>query len=281
VLLSKVVSELSDQDFTDAYSGSFAFSGKISKYNGSVRDSMTGDRRTVSVPACYSKPARNAVAYSGFTYLTGDVIEDYSGGTALKKHIILQPAYGLASVGSSAEILSGVGLTQLYAGLAWRKSQKEEHESSELFNLFNIYVSEPGVGARNSVVSLGNKYFRIQGIEESTGGFIILVSSELEDDAVQSVSYTPASGTYDPVTDTLASSSSFTLNAFVERFQTTYRYTNKSNEKFVPGDLIVTFSKADVASPKPGDIVTVNSVEFELVSAYDDSAGAWEAHLRV
>ena len=279
--ISDTVSFFATQKIYDAYSGLWVFDGHFDVYDNSVRDSLTGGRRTVTIIPGADIPARRVISYETDIFIIGDHINDYHKNEILKKYLVLHPADGLASVGTSAQMLSGSGATDVYVGRSWRKSQKEEAESSEMFNLFNFYVAQGESGERNSLILLSGRYYRIQGFEDTTGGFSILVASELGADAVKTVSYTPASGAYDPASDAKSVSDPFNISAFVERYQTSYRYNTPSSVKYESGDIIATFLKSDVADPETNDRVNISGLEYKLISAVDDLNGAWEAHLRV
>jgi len=278
VKLSGVTARFLRTPVYDAYTSAQVCKGQLEIYDFAVRDSLTGGRRTVTVPAATTVPARRVVTVHSTKYLVGDSIEDSRGTSVLKEHWVLHPVDDLASVGTSADIIAGTG-TQMYAALSWRKLQKEEEISSEFFNLYNLYVAKGEFADRDYVISLKGNYYRVASIEETTGGFQVFVCYELGVNALQPIVY-ESQISFDRVSEQYSFDTQ-NVQAFVERYQTTYRYLNKEDEKYRAGDVIVTVSKADVSTAKTGDRVTVGTFTYTVLAVYDDFQGAWELHCRL
>lgn len=265
---------------TDAYSGAFLFNGKVSTDDASVSDSATGGRRVLTISAGSALPSRRVVSCECGIFIAGGSSLDTCSGVPLKKRVILQPVDGLVNLLTTAEALSdSVGL-QIYSARVWRKQEKEQQVSSDLFNQYNFFVAASETGARNKLIKFDNIYYRVQNIEVTPAGIKSFVTSELEADVVTTVSYTPASGVYNPVTDTKAASASISIPMFLERYQTSYRYNTPSSVKFDAGDIMGTLRKTDVAAPETGDLVVSGTQAYSIISAVDDLQGSWEAHLR-
>jgi hypothetical protein len=266
---------------TDAYSGAALFNAQLDLYDASERDSMTGWRRSCSA-AAVTMSARRAVAIGGQVYLAGNRTPDFLGGVKIREHLLLHPADGLYSRGWAKAFLEDDedNLTDAYGALAIRKEVKEEGQSSQTFNLYNVYVATTETVYRDQLLLDANGvYFRVQNVERQTGGFKTLYVSELEAAPIFEVTYTPA-GAYDAATDTVTAGTQDAVQALYERYQTNYRYTRWAAEKFRNGDVVLTVNATDIAAPEPNDRFSVAGEGFRVLERQSDGHGCWELHLR-
>ena len=65
--------------FKDGYSGATLFKGRLMPFDDSTRDSLTVDRRLMSVPDAVTIPARRTLQAGSTTYIVGDGVEDLVG----------------------------------------------------------------------------------------------------------------------------------------------------------------------------------------------------------
>jgi len=204
------INYFSRQVFLDAYTGISLFTGHFDIYNGWLNDGVSSKRRAITISPTAVVPTRRCIKQDADVFIVGEVVPDYINNEIIKNHLICQASDGLMEVKTSAELLLGTAKTLVYFGKSWRKSWKDLAETAEIFNIYNLYIaiSEPTPDAGNIAV-VGNKLFRINSVEESTGGFTVLLASDLGADAIQTVLYSPMSGGYNPVSDTKLASAPF------------------------------------------------------------------------
>lgn len=268
-------------EVADAYTGDLLFYGQLAPYDQSVRDSVTGWRRSVSADVVV-EPSRGVVSVGGSSqiFISGRVIPDMFQGDTIRQHLLLHPADGLLSYGFAKDFISGAALTDAYAALSWLKAAKEEEVSSETFNIVNFYVSSAESLSRDAVILFNSLYYRVRSIEPATGGMQILVCYEMGTAVLTTVSYTALAGTYDLANDMPDTVAPISITAFCERYQSNYRYLGQAAVKFLPGDLVITVSVADVPTPIEGSALTVAADNFILLAFQSDGQDAWELHVR-
>lgn len=266
----------------DAYSNAYLFTAQMDQYDATERDSMTGFRRSCSAGAVVL-PARGVVSISSGVFLAGRTVKDYFQSSVIREHLLLHPSDGLFTKGAAKAFLEGysLGLTTFYGALALRKERKEEGESSQLFNLYNIYMAKVEACTRDQIVQSPNGgLFRVASVELQTGGYKTLFVAELEDGALLDVVYTPASGGYNPVTDTTVAGTAVLAPALLEKYQTNYRYMTAAAAKYLNGDMVLTLNTVNITTPAANDRVVANGVAYQVLEKQPDGSGCWELHIR-
>jgi len=277
---SDVAAFFDDSGVLDGYTGDSLFSGQMDLYGGAVRDSLTGFRRSVSADLIIES-TRGVVSIEDRLFLAGRIISDYFQGGLIRQHLILHPCDGLFEAAPAANFLNSGSLDDFYGAEALLKEDNERAESSQLFNVVNIYSSTTeGVPRDYLLKSSSGIYFRVQNVERTTGGFQALVCSELGSGVLQpAVSYA-ALGAYDTATDSSSMSDPILIPGFLERYQTNYRYLSGDAAGFESGDKVLTVSTSDVAAPQTGDEATIASVLYQVLGFQEDELGSWELHTR-
>ena len=277
--LSTVAASFDRQPVYDAYTEVFLCFGQPDLYDASVRDSGTGWRRSIS-SASLELPARGVLMLCDEPFLTGRVVHDYFGGSIIRSHLLLHPSDGLFSTASAATFLSAATPTSFYGSKAWRKELKEESESSQYFNLYDVYLAPTESVSRDWIVKdPDDTYYRVQNIEKMTGELNTLVCTELGSAAFCSVSYI-ARETYDATTDSSGAADPISITAFLERYQTNYRYMNRAAAKYEKGDKVLTVLVSDVATPQEEDTVELGTETYRVLELQPDGSDCWELHLR-
>lgn len=263
----------------DGYSNQELFICQMDVYDATERDSMTGFRRSCSA-GTVSLPTRRVVKIQDEYYIVGRKILDYFKDRKIREHLLLHPADGLFSHGTALKHITNTGLSTLYAAVALRKEGKEEGESSEFFAMYNIYMGNNEEIPRDHIVkSPDGHYYRVQAFEQQTGEYHSAYVSDLGKNALTTVIYTPA-GEYDVAADAHIAGTPVTLTAFVERYQTNYRYLTWSAAKFQNGDIVVTISATTVANPKTDARFLVRGRDYRMIEKQQDGFGCWELQLR-
>jgi len=261
----------------DAYTGVLITNGQLDVYDFAVRDSVTGGRRTITIPSDIANPPRRVVKILDNWFLVGDTIDDAIHEFVLKKHWILHPVDSLGEYGTPAQVIAAAGTTQAYVGVSWRKTQKEETVSANIYNLYNLYCSTTETPEQGHIVLVAGVYYRIAGIERTTGGFKVAIGYDIGSGALTQVTY--STRIYDRVLEQ-ETLTAVTVQAFVERYQTAYEYLHKEMPKFVAGDRVFTVSASDIPAATTGDYVDVGGTSYSILAVQDDGLGSWLLHGR-
>lgn len=281
VEFSDAASFFDTQPVLDAYTGATLFMGQPDLYDATVRDAETGWRRTLSA-ATVVFPARGCVQVGNDRFIAGRSVRDYFQGEVAREYVLLHPTDQLIYAAFPAEFLAG-GLVSVsfYAGLSWLKERKAESITSETSTIYDVYCSVSETSVREGVVlkTQDGNYLKVLGADLRSGGLMVLVAYELGVDALRPVSYT-AAGAYDPVADSSSASAPNLINAFVEDFQSNYRYRTSAATKYERADKVVTVRMSDLANPKPGDILEDQGEVFRVLERQADPSGCWELHVR-
>ena len=262
----------------DAYSDAALFTGQPDLYDASERDSEAGWRRTISASAI-TIPARRCVKFGTEIFVIGRTVKDYFDGGVIREHALLHPTDGLFSWGTPANFIAGTGTTSFYGGVSWLKERKQVALTSEVHSMYDVYCS-PTESVEHGMLVLDHegRYLRVAGLDIRTGGLAVLVTYDLGVAAVRQISYT-AAGAYDVVSDS-SSGSPILFDAVVEGFATNFNYVNNAAASFDRADKVVTIRQSDVASPKPGDTLIDQGLDYRVLEKLDDGNSCWELHVR-
>jgi len=265
----------------DGYAGTALFDGQMDLYDGGARDGVTSYRRSISA-AVVTRPARGVVLAGSDRYIIGREIKDYFDGEVIRSNLIIHPSDGLFTTGTAAQFLTtSVLLVSCYAAVSLNKEQKEESESSQYFNLVDVYCSTTETVPRGYLVKgPSGIYYRVQSFGMTTAGFQVLTCAELGAGVLlSSVSYV-GPGTYVPATDSSTTPAPITISGILERYQSNYRYLLNEAKKFEVGDKVLTVTVAALATPAVGAHVTAGGVVYDVLGYQSDGFSAWELHLR-
>lgn len=266
----------------DGYSSAHLFYGQMDLYGGGARDGVTSYRRALSA-ATISRPTRGVVLIgSSDRFIAGRSIKDYFYGDPLREALLIHPSDGSFTAGTAAQfITSSVSLVTAYMAVSLNKEQKEESESSQYFNLVDVYCSTYETVPRDYLVKgPSGIYYRVQALGTTTAGFQVLTCTELGAGVLfSSVSYV-GPGTYVPATDSSTTPAPIVISGILERYQSNYRYSLDEATKFEVGDKVLTVAASALTTPAVGAHVTVNSVVYDVLGYQTDGFSAWELHLR-
>jgi len=282
--MSVVASTFDNQPAYDAYSGTLLFTGQVAPYAGGLRDSVASWRQAISAQAI-TKPARGVITLGSEKFLTGRVVQDFFQGSIVRENLVLHPCDGLYLQGSAAAMVTSTLLAELtpfYSNAVWRKTDKDEAESSEFYNLCDLYLSvtEAAPVRDNMILSAAGILYRIRSVEAREGGFTAAVCSELGAHAILAATYTP-NGVYSPALDALVACTPISTTVIIERVQSNYRFSTADAAAYEPSDRVVTVAVAAVTLPKASDTLTVGGVGYRVISVQKDEPGTcWELHCR-
>lgn len=270
-----------DMAVVDAYTNAPLFTCGMDQDGGTESDGAASWRRTCSASRIVI-PSRGVVRIGGEVFIAGRITRNYFDNQVIREHLLLHPSDGLFTIGPARQFIeASPGMRQFHGALAVRKQTKEAGESSQLFNVYDIYTSLTENAARDVIIrDPNNVFYRVQNSELQTGNYRTIYASELGPSALLQVTYTPSSGVYNPITDITGTGAPILIWAFFERYQSNYRYMTWAAEKFQNGDRILTVNAVNVVTPVSDETVTVSGVVYRVLSVQSDGLGCWELHLR-
>jgi hypothetical protein len=264
--------------FQDAFVPGTQFYGQLDVFDDSKRDGATVMRRVLSVASGVAIPARRVVTAFGENWIVGTDQSDQFQGAILRTKYVVQRAHGAATLRTVAQALSAGG-TATYGSKLWVKDVKELEVSSKLEGFFNLYLPSYETVAIGNLIQLSGRQHLVRNYLLSAAGFLEAEVSELALDALTVGSYKAMS--FAPATDDRTVSSTTALNVLRLRFQDLYTYREQAQDKFQEGDLKALIRKADVATAKVNDLLSVGGEDWEILSVSDeDGSLCWGLHLR-
>jgi hypothetical protein len=288
--LTEAAGYFNNTEFLDAYDNSISILGRVAAYDDNSRDSLSTDRRIITVSPGTVIPTRRVVTFAGGTaWIVGELTEDYHGEAQLRNKYVLHKVSGLATVKAFDEALLGEAGKTLFAGKLWVKDVKESEESSDVFGTYHIYVSsyedirDPDFAngtfhdgrEKNVLINLQGKWFIVRDSFESAGGFTVAVTDELPDPVVIDVDF--ITYTRNRVTETNTPTTN-SIKAINLRWQSHFSYPDLYSVDFKRGDAQILILKDDV-TPSAGSTVALSGRPFKVVSILDNGK-VWSVHLR-
>lgn len=261
----------------DAYTGVLAVVGQFDVFDDSRRDAYGVERRILSTAPDLEIPLRRALTepQTGDTWLVGVGMPDYFKGEVIRQKYVIHRADDLGYLRTPGELLSGAAGIRAYTNAAWIKDAKQLEESSNAPGMYSVFLSRTETALLNSVITTEGKHLWVRGMYETSGDFFVAETEDITD-AVGSVQY--ETHTYNP---TLDSTSPTTANipALTMRWQALYENSSDAAVRVERGDRVCVVRKADVPTPKAGDIVR-GKYAWSVHSA-EDRGDVWALQVRV
>lgn len=287
--LTDAAAFFNDVPFTDAYTGKAAFKGKVMAYDDATRDSLSSERRIVSVAPNTVIPARRAVKVGNVAYLIGDDTSDYNNGTALRTKYVMHRASELISMYTFGDLLNVTATKTLWGSRLWTKGIREIDESAHTYDAYTCYfaknedINVPGWQAgdyhdgreKNVLLLIDGRYHLVRSTVKTAGGFLAALADELPEPVVVDVSF--ITRVHNPVPDTYTETTT-TRKAINLRWQSSFEYLTSYSAKYEEGDTHLKMLKT-AGTVKAGDICTIKNRRYKVVSVVDE-APVWAIHLR-
>lgn len=280
--LSSVQKHFHKTPFTDAYQPSRYFLGKLMAFDDATRDSLSTERRMLSVEPGTVIPSRLTIKSGNHAWLVGDIAVDYHEDEELRNKYILHQATELSKVYTFENALAGIVSKELWANRLWVKGTKETDESSGVFDNYVIYFAKnedirhpdhaDGTffeGREHHVlVYIENRWHLVRTSYITAGGFLAAVVDELPEPVITDVTYT--SRTHNPVPDTYTESS-VVRKAIHLRWQSNFVYLTRYAEKYLTGDVLIKMLTSEVAG-KADDMVQIGTRKYKIVESHVEGA---------
>lgn len=259
--LSSVANYFDRTQAYDAYTNRPAFKLQLDLYDDSKRDGVTVERRIISCKPTAVPPATGCLRFAGAEWILGRFHLDTFDGGAIRKKAIVQVADGLATIRSAAQALGGLAGRQAYAARAWEKSSKEIDESSEMYDIYSIFVHESVPVATGDVILLSDQAHLVRDVYITEAGFRSAYAEVIEDYAVADVTY--KARTLNPVLETWTELPTAT-KAIRLRWQTWFRYDSAASARYIEGDEV--FLLPFEISPRPDHLIEGFGETWRVVS---------------
>lgn len=274
--LSRVASYFHKAVCRDAYDPfAFTFKGQLALFDDSKREGVSVERRILEVAPDIAVPARNAIFFDGQYWIVGQGQTDNWNGAIIRRKYNIQTAEGLANVQSFYQLLTGGGTT-MYADRVWQKGAKEVETSSNVFNVYEIYVGLNETSLKEkSLVSLAGRFYLARAVHTTPSGFLAATADELPEPVLEVIQY--ASNQYDPISDEMVSTVT-PVKVIRIRWQAEFNYLTQASTKYQHGDMHGVVAK-ESANPKAGDILPMADAAWRVVSVTSEGQ-TWGLHLR-
>jgi hypothetical protein len=262
--------------FTDAANPATSFKGQFDLFGDVLRDSITSDRRVLSVAPDVTLPASRVVNHLGTVWMVGDEREDFFNGEVIRKKYVLQQARESTALLSFDQAIAAAAGTPVWASRVWVKPIREPDQSSLELGLYEIYLPHGTVVPDNTLIRVDGRWHLTRVTHPTEGGFVCAQADELLNPVVANAVITTQ--VYNKLTDTRTPTN---VNAQVVslRWQSYFSLPLSASKTFERGDDILIVRKAD-CSPKAGDrISTTAAGPYNVISVLDIGA-CWSCHVR-
>jgi hypothetical protein len=233
--LADVASYFDQTVAVDAYTGRNPIKLQLDLYDDSKRDGVTVERRIISLANGVKIPARGVVRFAETEWVVGRLNRDVFSGEVIRQKAIVQAADGLAQVRTAAQLLAAAPGTEAYAARAWEKSAKEIDESSEMFDVYSIFMHASEAVVEGQFISLSGELHVVRDVFTTEAGFKSALA-EVVETAVEDATY--RSRVLNPVTEAWTPTDT-SIKALQLRWQTWYRYDSRASERFLEGDEVI------------------------------------------
>ncbi|VTU32259.1 hypothetical protein H4CHR_02976 [Variovorax sp. PBS-H4] len=259
----------------DAYSGELLFRAQIDPYDDSKRDAMVAYRRVLSVAPDVVIPSHRCIRAFGAVYIVaGEASIDGLDEAHRVKHV-LQASDGTFKVGTITQFLDNDPASTVYGFAEWVKDAKQEAESSDLANVFEVIMPLGTNVKPRQVLWRDDIVYITTSVRRLPSDFIGVTAVRLDqveplEAGIQSRTYNPATGGY-----TLgAQDFPYALRV---RWQNLFRYDAQLEARYQEGDFTL-------ALPEDTEVDTSSRITFmdvpHRVLAVDVIEGAVAVHVR-
>lgn len=252
--LHDCVPRFTTEIFTDVFTPFTEFEAKLNPFAEVANSGPSSQRRILeTAPATVIPANRVVVAPTGQVFIVADKNIDFWNGTAIRHKYPILPTDGVGELGMIGELLAGApSETTIYAYPYFVRREGDELEMSDYYGGFELYFPKTHAFLRGSVLHLLSEYYRLKTDTWVEGaGFGMGQAVKLED-PMQTMDFTPVTGTYDPINDEYPTTPVADVAVFVEPLKQDYDFVTPSFEKIAVGDLAISMLTS-VGAVKVGD----------------------------
>lgn len=264
--LQAAANRFNDVPCLDAYGTAVLFKCQTDLADGNKRDSVTAERRTISVAPGTTLPARRAVKIGDSIYLLGNETPDFFGGQHIRTEVVAQEAPNLATIHTFEGICLNHSGQQAYTNLAWVKNLVDSTQSSLQTPEFQAFFAGYEGIAVDQLIVIESKAYLVKVVFPGPAGYDIAMVEEMPTPWLETASVTV--GTFDPVSET-RSGSTVSVRVLRLRWESFYRYKSTVAPKYAPGDIQVMLAKSAV-TPAVGMVLPLSDGNWKVASISDE-----------
>lgn len=268
--LSSVANSFNTLQALDAYTGYPVFKCQLDLYSGTLRDSASAFRRSISINPLVTLPVRRVVNINSVRYILGHSFDDGFSTYTIRRSYVGVEANDYATIQTLGELCRNDQGRTAWAAKIWVRDATYVQQSSRQFPQYHINFASTEVVVDDLVITIGGITYIIQAVNHGVGGTIVAMVDELPLPTVETA--TATLGTYDPITEALTGSTT-TFRAIRMRWQSNFQYSDKSAPVFSADDIQLGIAKA-VATPKVGNYITISDGMWQVMSV-DTQNDVW------
>lgn len=261
-----VASYFDNDPVLDGYTGALLFYCHTTPHDDQTSSGATARRRTMTTEDGTAAPARNVVELYGSRWLVSDSNPDSFQGENVRRSYSLKKTTGAMALLTPAEACLSAAGTTFYAHKEYFRDQANARTESDWDVMWNVFCPKNEAVAKGSFFRQGGILFRARTAYPSVDGFLVAEADQLDDDALQSATFTTA-GVLNLRTDEMDDT---TLAASVIQTDTQKFYEFRTAaETQKPGDRTL-FVPKSVITPKVGGELVMLGQDWRIIAVVSE-----------
>ena len=263
--LGRVAQRFNKTPCMDAYTGELAFMCQLAPYDDSRRDSVTIERRVLSVGPDAEIPWRRTVDTPQGRFIIGADQPDTFNGKLIRRSLIAQTAPFEVRIKTLAQVCLGQSSVLAYGNLLWLKNLAYTSQTSTLVPEYQVFLAAGEPVDPGCVLQIDLNLYFVRAIDAGAAGMLVLVVEQLPAGALADA--TVSVSEFDKIHG-VSSSTDVDAQALRLRWQSLYQYGNKLAPAYGPDEQVTVLAKSQVPSLPTGSKIHYGS-EVWAISAID------------
>lgn len=263
--LGRVAQRFNKTPCVDSYTGELAFMCQLAPYDDSRRDSVTIERRVLSVGPDAEIPWRRTVDTPEGRFIIGADQPDTFNGKLIRRSLVAQSAPFEVRIKTLAQACLGQVSVLAYGNLLWLKNLAYTSQTSTLVPEYQVFLAAGEPVDPGCVLQIDLNLYFVRAIDAGAAGMLVLVVEQLPAGALADA--TVSVSEFDKIQG-VASSTTVDAQALRLRWQSLYQYGNKMAPSYGPDEQVTVLAKSQVPSLPTGSKISYGS-EVWAVSAID------------
>ncbi|MBT2326745.1 hypothetical protein J7E62_31010 [Variovorax paradoxus] len=259
----------------DAYSGELLFLAQIDPYDDSKRDAMVAYRRVLSVAPGVVIPTHRCIHVFGAVYAVAGEPSIDGLNEAHRVKYVLQTADGQLSVGTITQFLDSDPAATVYAFASWAKDAKQEEESSDVANVFEVILPLGTEVKPKQVLWRAGIAYIATSVRRLPSDFVGVTAVRL--DQVEPLEATIQSRTFNPATGGYTLGAAAYPYALRVRWQSLFSYDAQLEARHQEGDF--TLALPDETVVDTSSKITFSDMNLRVL-AVNPLEGGIAVHVR-
>ncbi len=267
-----------DTEVADGYTGALLFLGRTSSHDDHSSSGSTSRRRTLTAAPGNVAPARGVVRVQDDLWLIGSSNVDNYRGTPIRINFDMKKVTSGAEALTPGQACLAAPGVALYLRHEWYRDQSDTMTSADYYTMWNVFFTGSEPVKKGSIFRLTDgTLLRVRNAYLAQERLRIAEADELDADAWQAADFI-TTGTVDIANDRAEDDIRPTsiISMDVGKF---YRFANKDDADYKPGDRIFLVAKSAVPEPKVG--MKVQAKQRWQVTQIDSEDDAWALRVRL